>query len=54
MEYVEGEDYASKVRKGHKFTMDEVLKAISADFDAADKNDDGVLDDEEIKAWIAR
>jgi len=26
MEYVEGEDYASKVRKGHKFTMDEVLK----------------------------
>jgi len=26
MEYVEGEDYASKVKKGHKFTMDEVLK----------------------------
>jgi len=26
MEYVEGEDYASKVRKGHKFTIDEVLR----------------------------
>jgi len=26
MEYVEGEDYASKVRGGHKFTIDEVLK----------------------------
>ncbi|MBV8881301.1 MAG: SUMF1/EgtB/PvdO family nonheme iron enzyme [Planctomycetaceae bacterium] len=26
MEYVEGEDYASKVKKGHKFTIDEVLK----------------------------
>jgi serine/threonine protein kinase/formylglycine-generating enzyme required for sulfatase activity len=30
MEYVEGEDYASKVRKGHKFTMDEVLKVGEA------------------------
>src|SRR4051812_6810763 len=26
MEYVEGEDYASKVKKGHKFTVDEVLR----------------------------
>src|SRR5262245_6375883 len=26
MEYVEGEDYASKVRRGHKFTIEEVLK----------------------------
>lgn len=26
MEYVEGEDYASMVRKGHKFTMEEVLR----------------------------
>jgi formylglycine-generating enzyme required for sulfatase activity/predicted Ser/Thr protein kinase len=26
MEYVEGEDYASKAKKGHKFTTDEVLK----------------------------
>ena len=26
MEYVEGEDYASKVKKGHKFSVDEVLK----------------------------
>src|SRR5579859_2792599 len=25
MEYVEGEDYASKVKKGHKFTLEEVL-----------------------------
>jgi len=26
MEYVEGEDYASKIRKGHTFTVDEVLR----------------------------
>jgi formylglycine-generating enzyme required for sulfatase activity/predicted Ser/Thr protein kinase len=26
MEYVEGEDYASRLRKGHKFTIEEVLK----------------------------
>ena len=30
MEYVEGEDYASKVRKGHKFTLEEVLKVGEA------------------------
>jgi len=40
--------------KDGRISMDELLKAISADFDAADKNDDGVLDDGEIKAWIAR
>jgi hypothetical protein len=33
--------------------MDEFLKAITEDFDAADANDDGVLDDAEVKAWIA-
>jgi hypothetical protein len=33
--------------------MDECLKAITEDFDAADQNDDGVLDDAEVKAWIA-
>jgi formylglycine-generating enzyme required for sulfatase activity len=26
MEYVEGEDYASRVKKGHKFTMKEILE----------------------------
>ena len=36
-----------------KLSLDEFLKAITADFDAADRNDDGVLDDAEIKAWIA-
>jgi len=33
--------------------MDEFLKSLSEDFDAADTNDDGVLEDEEVKAWIA-
>jgi Ca2+-binding EF-hand superfamily protein len=36
-----------------KLSMDECLKAITEDFDAADQNDDGVLDDAEVKAWIA-
>jgi serine/threonine protein kinase/formylglycine-generating enzyme required for sulfatase activity len=30
MEYVEGEDYASMVRQGHKFTIEEVLKVGEA------------------------
>ncbi|HVE42203.1 MAG TPA: SUMF1/EgtB/PvdO family nonheme iron enzyme [Planctomycetota bacterium] len=30
MEYVEGDDYASMVRKGHKFTIEEVLKVGEA------------------------
>jgi Ca2+-binding EF-hand superfamily protein len=34
-------------------SIDEFLKAVTEDFDAADKNDDGLLDDEEVKAWIA-
>jgi len=40
--------------KDGKLSMDEFLKSISQDFDAADTNDDGVLEDEEVKAWIAR
>jgi len=40
--------------KDGKLSMDEFLKSLSADFDAADTNDDGVLEDEEVKAWIAR
>ena len=36
-----------------QLSMDEFLKSLSEDFDAADTNDDGVLEDEEVKAWIA-
>ena len=39
--------------KDGKLSLDEFLKAVTTDFDAADKNDDGVLDEEEVKAWIA-
>ena len=39
--------------KDAKLSIDEFLKAVTEDFDAADKNDDGVLDEEEVKAWIA-
>jgi Ca2+-binding EF-hand superfamily protein len=39
--------------KDGKLSLDEFLKVIMEDFDAADKNDDGVLDDKEVKAWIA-
>ncbi len=39
--------------KDGKLSIDEFLKAVTEDFDAADKNDDGVLDEEEVKAWIA-
>jgi hypothetical protein len=39
--------------KDGKLSMDKFLKSLSEDFDAADKNDDGVLEDEEVKAWIA-
>lgn len=39
--------------KDGKLSMDEFLKSLSEDFDAADTNDDGVLEDEEVKAWIA-
>jgi Ca2+-binding EF-hand superfamily protein len=44
---------AADRNKDGKLSMDEFLKAVSRDFDDADKNDDGVLDEEEIRAWIA-
>jgi EF hand len=44
---------ADRNRDG-KLSIDEFLKITSEDFDAADKNDDGVVDEEEMKAWIAR
>jgi hypothetical protein len=37
-----------------KLSLDEFLKAVSADFDDADKSDDGVIDEGEMKVWIAR
>jgi Ca2+-binding EF-hand superfamily protein len=40
--------------KDGKLTIDEFLKITSQDFDAADKNDDGVVDEEEMKDWISR
>jgi Ca2+-binding EF-hand superfamily protein len=40
--------------KDGKLSIDEFLKIISQDFDAADKNDDGVIDEEEMKVWISR
>ena len=44
---------AADRNKDAKISIDEFLKIISGDFDTADKNDDGVLDEEEVKAWIA-
>jgi Ca2+-binding EF-hand superfamily protein len=44
---------AADRNKDGKLSLDEFLKATSGDFDAADKNDDGVLEEEEVKAWIA-
>jgi Ca2+-binding EF-hand superfamily protein len=40
--------------KDGKLSIDELLKSISEDFDAADKNDDGVIAEEEITVWIGR
>jgi hypothetical protein len=37
-----------------KVSMEEFLKAVNADFDAADTNDDGVLDTTEIEMWLSR
>ena len=45
---------AADRNKDGKISMDEFLKIISEDFDAADKTDDGVLDATEIAAWIGR
>jgi hypothetical protein len=39
--------------RDQKLSLDEFLKAVSRDFDDADKNDDGVLDEVEMRAWIA-
>ena len=57
-QHIPGADSKRFVRadrnKDGKLSMDEFLKSISQDFDAADTNDDGVLEDEEVKSWIAR
>jgi Ca2+-binding EF-hand superfamily protein len=45
---------AADRNKDGKLTLDEFLKAVSADFDDADRNDDGVIDEEEMKVWVAR
>jgi Ca2+-binding EF-hand superfamily protein len=54
---IEGADSRGFARadrnKDGKLSIDEFLKAVTEDFDAADKNDDGVLEEEEVKAWIA-
>src|ERR671923_1138785 len=54
---IEGADSRGFARadrnKDGKLSIDEFLKAVTEDFDAADKNDDGVLDEKEVKAWIA-
>jgi Ca2+-binding EF-hand superfamily protein len=49
-----GRFVAADRNKDGKVSMDELLKIISADFDTADKNDDGVLDEEEVRVWIVR
>jgi Ca2+-binding EF-hand superfamily protein len=45
---------AADRNKDGKISVDELLKIMSSDFDAADKNDDGVLDATEIAAWTSR
>jgi hypothetical protein len=44
---------AADRNRDQKLSLDEFLKAVSRDFDDADKNDDGVLDEVEMRAWIA-
>jgi Ca2+-binding EF-hand superfamily protein len=43
---------ADRNRDG-KLSLDEFLKAVSRDFDDADRTDDGVLDEVEMRVWIA-
>jgi Ca2+-binding EF-hand superfamily protein len=54
---IQGADHRRIVRtdrnKDGKLSIDEFPKAVSEDFDAADKTDDGVLEEAEVKAWIA-
>jgi Ca2+-binding EF-hand superfamily protein len=45
---------AADRNKDGKLSLDEFLKAVSADFDDADKSDDGVIDEGEMRVWIAR
>jgi Ca2+-binding EF-hand superfamily protein len=45
---------AADRNKDGKLSLDEFLKAVSADFDDADKSDDGVIDAGEMRVWIAR
>ena len=38
--------------KDGKLSIDEFLKIISGDFDAADRNEDGVIDEQEIRSGL--
>ena len=45
---------AADRNKDGKLSIDEFLKAVSGDFDTADKSDDGVIDEVEMRVWIAQ
>jgi hypothetical protein len=45
---------AADRNKDGKLSIDEFLKAVSGDFDDADKSDDGVIDEVEMRVWIAQ
>jgi EF hand len=45
---------AADRNKDGKLSIDEFLKAVSGDFDDADRSDDGVIDEVEMRAWIAQ